>query len=130
MPDEADDRRARGLNRYREVYGDDALAFDAGQFDFFDLMMEHLFDGVWNRPALGIAERRLLVLGVLAAQHEFDTVELQLTRALATGELDEDQVREVAIHLIPYVGYPSSGALFGASERAIAAATAAIEGDR
>ena len=119
MPD--DDRRARGLARYREVYGDDAVTFEEGQFAFFDLMMEHVFDGVWNRPGLDVPQRRLLTMGVLAAQHHFDTLRLQFERCLDTGELDEDQVREVVVHLVPYVGYPSSGALFGAGEAAIAA---------
>lgn len=125
MPD--DDRRARGLARYREVYGDDAVTFEEGQFAFFDLMMEHVFDGVWNRPGLDVAQRRLLTMGVLAAQHHFDTLRLQFERCLRTGELDVDQVREVVVHLVPYVGYPSSGPLFGAGEAAIAAHLAEVD---
>lgn len=114
------ERRARGLKRYKEVYGDDAVTFDEGQADFFDLMMAQLFGEVWSRPALSIHSRRLLVMGVLAAQHRFDVLTLQFERALATGELSAEQVREVAIQLIPYVGYPSSGDLYGAGETAIA----------
>jgi len=114
------ERRARGLDVYREVYGEDAVAFDPGQSDFFDLMMSHLFGEVWARPALPIDARRLLVMGVLAAQHRYDTLGVQFSRALATGELDADQVREVVIQLIPYVGYPSSSDLYRVSETAIA----------
>ncbi len=114
------ERRARGLDVYREVYGEDAVAFDPGQSDFFDLMMSHLFGEVWARPALPIDVRRLLVMGVLAAQHRYDTLGIQFSRALAAGELDADQVREVVIQLIPYVGYPSSGDLYRVSETAIA----------
>lgn len=114
------ERRARGLDVYREVYGEDAVAFDPGQSDFFDLMMSHLFGEVWARPALPIEARRLLVMGVLAAQHRYDTLGVQFSRALATGELDADQVREVVIQLIPYVGYPSSSDLYRVSETAIA----------
>ncbi len=114
------ERRARGLAVYREVYGQDAVAFDPGQSDFFDLMMSHLFGEVWARPALPIDARRLLVMGVLAAQHRYDTLGVQFSRALSTGELDADQVREVVIQLIPYVGYPSSGDLYRVSETAIA----------
>ena len=114
------ERRARGLAVYREVYGQDAVAFDPGQSDFFDLMMSHLFGEVWARPGLPIDSRRLLVMGVLAAQHRYDTLGIQFSRALATGELDADQVREVVIQLIPYVGYPSSGDLYRVGETAIA----------
>jgi 4-carboxymuconolactone decarboxylase len=120
-----DDRVAAGLRRYREVYGDDAVVFPRGEAAFFDLMMEHLFDGVWNRPGLDIPQRRMITMGVLAAQHRFDVLQLQFERALVAGELTAAQVREVVIQLIPYVGYPSSGALYGAGEQAIAATTSA-----
>jgi 4-carboxymuconolactone decarboxylase len=115
------ERVARGAEVYRRVYGDDAVTMEPGTSDFFDLMMGQLFAEVWARPALGISERRLLVMGVLAAQHHFDTLGTQFARALATGELTAEQVREVVIHLVPYVGYPSSSDLFRVGETAIAA---------
>lgn len=114
-------RRARGLDVYRQVYGDDAFAFEPGQVEFFDLMMADLFGDVWARPALPIGTRRLLVMGVLAAQHRFDTLGMQFRRSLETGELDVDQVREVVIQLLPYVGYSCSSDLYRVSESAIAA---------
>lgn len=113
-------RRARGLAKYHEVYGEDAFAFAPGESDFFDLMLTQLFGEVWDRPALEVPQRRLLVMGVLAAQRAFDTLGIQFSRALETGEMTVDQVREAAIHLIPYVGYPSSGDLYRVSETAIA----------
>lgn len=120
MSESDTDRRARGLAVYREVYGEDAFVFEPGQSDFFDLMLEQLFGEVWSRPALSIEQRRLLVMGVLAAQHRFDTLQLQLSRCLGTGELDEAGVREVALHLVPYVGYPSAAELQRVAEAAIA----------
>jgi 4-carboxymuconolactone decarboxylase len=114
------ERRDRGVSQYHEVYGDDAFILPEGQSDFFDLMMKQLFGEVWSRPALSIESRRLLVMGVLAAQQRFDVLGIQLTRCLDTGELNPEQVREVAIQLIPYVGYPSSGDLFRVTEAAIA----------
>ncbi len=114
------DRRARGLDMYRRVYGEDAVVLEEGQSDFFDLMMSHLFGEVWSRPALPVESRRLLVIGVLAAQHRFDTLGIQFLRTLTTGELTVEQVREVVVQLIPYVGYPSSSDLYRVSETAIA----------
>ena len=93
-----------------------------GASDFFDLMMGQLFAEVWSRPGLDIAQRRMLVMGVLAAQGRFDTLGIQFERTLVTGELTAGQVREIVVHLIPYVGYPSSGELFRVSETAIATA--------
>jgi 4-carboxymuconolactone decarboxylase len=115
------ERFERGLEQYRRVYGDEAVTFEEGQAGFFDLMIEHLFGEVWSRPGLEIDQRRLLVMGVLAAQHRFDTLQIQFTRALESGELTPDQVREVVIHLVPYVGYPSSGDLFRVGEAAVSA---------
>lgn len=114
------ERRARGVEVYREVYGEEAIALEPGQSDFFDLMMSHLFGEVWARPALPKEARRLLVMGVLAAQHRYDTLGIQFARTLEDGELTVEQVREVVIQLIPYVGYPSSGDLYRVSEMAIA----------
>jgi 4-carboxymuconolactone decarboxylase len=105
---------------YRRVYGDDAFVFEEGQSEFFDLMLTQLFGEVWSRPVLAIPDRRLLVMGVLAAQRAFDTLAIQFSRALDSGELTVEQVREIAIHLIPYVGYPSSGDLYRVSEAAVA----------
>lgn len=113
-------RRERGLEVYRQVYGEDAFAFEPGQSDFFDGMLEQLFGEVWSRPALDIAARRLLVIGVLAAQGRFDPLAIQLERVLATGELTEEQVREIVIHLAQYVGYPTASDLYRVAETSIA----------
>ena len=107
---------------YREVYGDDAALPPGGQDEFFDLLIiDQQFAEVWSRRALPIAARRLLTMGVLAATRRFDILELQFARVLETGELDVEQVREVVIHLVSYVGTPSSGDLYRASEKAIEA---------
>jgi 4-carboxymuconolactone decarboxylase len=107
---------------YREVYGDDALLPEGGQAEFFDLLIiDQQFAEVWSRRALPIAARRLLTMGVLAATQRFELLELQFKRVLATGELTVEQVREVVIHLVSYVGTPSSGELFQAGEAAITA---------
>jgi 4-carboxymuconolactone decarboxylase len=104
---------------YREVYGEDATGWPRGESAMFDVMIEQLFAEIWTRPGLDIPVRRLITLGVLAAQAKYDVLELQFLRALNTGELTAHQVREIVIHLIAYVGYPSSGALLRAGENAI-----------
>jgi alkylhydroperoxidase/carboxymuconolactone decarboxylase family protein YurZ len=79
-------------------------------------------------PALPVSLRRLLVIGVLAAQRRWDGIELQFKRQLELGELDAEQVREVVIQLIPYVGYSSGSAPWRAGETAIAAEDARLAG--
>ena len=121
MTDDQRDRRERGLAIYRELYGADAVAFPADEAAFFDIMLEQLFAEIWSRPALDFASRRLLTMGVLAAQHRFDVLTIQFTQALRRRELTPEQVRETVIHLVAYVGYPASGAMYAAGETAIAA---------
>lgn len=115
-----DERFERGFAKYREVYGESSYASPQGDSDFFDLMMEQLFAEVWTRPGLTLPMRRLLVMGVLAAQHRFDVLLIQFKRSLETRELTAEQVREVVIFLVAYVGYPASGDLRRVSELAIA----------
>ena len=128
-PAPMDDRRARGLAMFREVYGDTVPTPPGGTVAAFELLViDQQFAEVWARPALSIPLRRMLTIGVLAAGGHYDTLEIQFRRVLQTGELTVEQVREVVIHLVSYVGMPASGGLFRVSEAAIAAHTAAGPG--
>lgn len=119
-------RRARGEAMFREVYGPSAPRPAGGQAEFFDLLvLDQQFAEVWSRRALPIPSRRLLTMGVLAGIGRADILEIQFRRTLETGELTPEQVREVVIHLITYVGTPWSGDLYRAGEAAIAAAAPA-----
>ena len=124
--EDSKERRAKGLEMYREVYGDNAALPEGGQAEFFDLLIiDQQFAEVWSRRALPIPMRRLLTMGVLAATRRFDILELQFKRVLENGELTAEQVREVVIHLVSYLGTPSSGDLYQAGETAIAAHSSA-----
>ena len=117
-----DTRRARGEAMFREVYGESAPRPAGGSAEFFDLLvLDQQFAEVWSRRALPIPSRRLLTMGVLAGIGRADILEIQFRRTLETGELTVEQVREVVIHLISYVGTPWSGDLYRAGEAAIAA---------
>ena len=116
----ANERRARGLDKYREVYGVDAWDAPEGQVPAFDIMLEHLFGEIWTRSALSVRDRRLLAVGVLAANGKDETIALQMRRALELEELSPDQLREVAIMLAYYAGFPLAGGLGALAEQVIA----------
>ena len=61
-----------------------------------------------------------MIIGVLAAQNRFEILGVQLLRALKDDELTPEQVREIIIQLISYIGYSSSSDLYRVSETAIA----------
>ena len=112
-------RRERGAEIMKQVYAGDVTAPPEGQSAFADLMLEQLFAEVWTREALPMRDRRLLIMGVIAAQGETMTWKIQVKAALKNGELSVEQVREALIHLAQYAGYPRAAGLLGVTEQAI-----------
>lgn len=117
MPDP--DRRKRGAEMLAKVYAGDVVVPPEGQNAFADLMVEQLFAEVWTRPALTVRERRLLIMGVIAALGESMTWKIQVKAALKNGELTPDQAREALLQLTQYIGYPRAAGLLGPTEEAI-----------
>ncbi|MBS9373806.1 MULTISPECIES: carboxymuconolactone decarboxylase family protein [Rhodococcus] len=98
-----DDTRRRGLEMMSKVYG---WEMQDGPGDHFAVTADHLFADIWSRPGLSIRDRRLLLLGALTAQGLTDVAEIQIAAALHNEELDEQQLREIALFLCHYVGWP------------------------
>ncbi|MEU2042269.1 carboxymuconolactone decarboxylase family protein [Nocardia niwae] len=96
--------RQRGLAKMSEVYG---WEFADGPGEHFAVTADHLFADIWSRPGLTVRDRRLLLLGALTAQGLFDVAEIQVGAALRNGELDEAQLREAALFLCHYAGWPA-----------------------
>ena len=112
-------RRRTGLDKFNEVYDGNVPAPAEGTMPFFDVMLEQLFAEIWTRPALSQRDRRLLVMGAIAALGERDAFGIQVQSALENGELTAEQCREVVIHLAQYAGYPRVSGLVGLVERII-----------
>jgi 4-carboxymuconolactone decarboxylase len=110
MNADRDDRYARGEAMYRAVYGRDDVPA-RGTSRYVDSMIEQLFGEVWATDVLSIRDRRLLVMGVLAAQGCMDRVDMQLRRAHELGELDAVQIDEAVLHLANYVGWAMTSPL-------------------
>jgi 4-carboxymuconolactone decarboxylase len=113
-----DPRRQRGLDTMKQVYGWDDVGDGPG--DFFGITVEHLFADIWNREGLTYRDRRLLLIGLLTGLGEHDVTELQIDAALGNGELTEDQLREIAIFLTHYIGWPRGTKVNTAVEKVIA----------
>jgi 4-carboxymuconolactone decarboxylase len=110
---------AKGIAKMQEVYG---FSVDPDQIEgpYVDCTVDHLFGEIWTRDALDIRDRRLLTIGVLAALGQSQLVEIQFSSALERGELTEEQVREVVLHLTHYIGWPLSTGVNEVAERVIA----------
>ena len=116
----ADSKRyERGLETLKKVYAGDVVTPPRGNA-FTDIMLETLFAEVWTRDVLSMRDRRLLMLGAVLAQGESMVFGVQAKAALKNGELEPDQLREVLVFLVHYVGYPRAASMGMLVEQAIA----------
>jgi 4-carboxymuconolactone decarboxylase len=100
------ERRDRGVEMMKKVYAGDVAVPPEGSVPFSDVMLEQLFAEVWTRGELSIRERRLLLLGAIAAMGEERAWLVQVKAAVKNGELSIAQIHEVLVQLAPYAGYP------------------------
>ncbi len=123
---EHEDSRAAGMAKMQEVYG-----FTVNPADlpgrYVDVTVDHLFGTIWTDDTIELRDRRLLTIGVLAAQDKPELLEIQFDNALERGELTVDQVRELVVHLTHYVGWPISTGVSGAAETVIRRRAAATD---
>jgi len=117
--DDLPEVRRRGLEKMEQVYG---FEMTDGAGDFFAYTADHLFADIWNRPGLSDRDRRLLLIGLLAGSNQHDVLTIQIPAALAAGELDEQQLREIVILLCHYAGWPSGSRVNQIVEETIAKA--------
>jgi 4-carboxymuconolactone decarboxylase len=115
-PEEPGELRRRGLARMSEVYGWDV---QDGPGDFFRYTADHLFADIWNRPGLSTRDRRLLLIGLLAGTGQDDVLGIQVPAAYRNGELDDEAMREIAVFLSHYAGWPAGARLYTLVETTI-----------
>ena len=109
--------RRQGLLKMEQVYGFDMTD---GAGDFFRYTADHLFADIWQRPGLSDRDRRLLLIGLLAGQGAADVLGIQIPAAHASGELDEEALREIVVFLSHYAGWPSGARINSIVEETIA----------
>lgn len=109
----------RGAEKMREVYAGEVVDLPEGTMAFSDVMLKTLFSEVWTRDELPIRDRRLLIMGVIAANGQVDTWKIQAKAALRRGELTATELRETLIQLAPYAGFPNVAGLVSATEAVI-----------
>lgn len=102
-------KREKGIEMFNEVYCNDLpQPPEAGKDSFFDFMLESLFSELWGNDILSIDQRRLLLLGAIAAQGEEMTFTIQARSAMKRGELTFAQLEEIVRFMTQYIGYPKA----------------------
>ena len=100
-------RRRRGLARLAELHdepgGDEFLA---GLGDLGDLTVDFVFGDVHSREGLGIRERELVIVAVLASLGGLEPqVRAHIRAARAIGVSDRE-LEETVVQIAPYAGFP------------------------
>jgi 4-carboxymuconolactone decarboxylase len=115
------ERRKRGMKLFDDVYGG-IVPFPPEELhdDFLFNNVDQLFSEVWSRPQMSIRDRRLFVMGMIAAQAEDATFEIQVRAALHKGELTPADIRELVVILPYYVGYPKATRMRYVTQRVLA----------
>jgi 4-carboxymuconolactone decarboxylase len=112
-----DELRKKGLEKMNEVYGWEMPDMPG---EYFALTVDHLFGTIWSRPGLTMRDRRMMLIGVLAAQGMEELLEVQANAILHNEELTRDELREIAIFITHYVGFPLGSKVDGAFKRVVA----------
>lgn len=120
-----DELRSKGLAKMNEVYGWDMPNIEGDPY--FDLTVEHLFGNIWSRPGLSMRDKRIMTLTVVAALGNSDLAEIQANAALHNGELTAEELKEMAIFLTHYLGFPLGSKLDGAVSKVAAKRRKAAE---
>ena len=105
-----DELRRRGLDKMNEVYGWEMPDMPG---DYFALTADHLFGTIWSRPGLSMRDKRIMTLTVVTALGLTDLAEIQTNAALTNAELSHDELKEMAIFLTHYLGFPLGSKLDG-----------------
>lgn len=111
-----DELRRKGLEKMNEVYGWEMPDMPG---EYFALTADHLFGTIWTRPGLSMRDKRIMTLTVVTALGISDLAEIQANAALANEEISEDELKEMAIFLTHYLGFPLGSKLDGAVTKVI-----------
>jgi len=111
------DAHARGMKTRRKVLGDEWVdraertktAFNG---EFQDLITRYAWDEIWNRPGLDHRTRRMLVLAMTVALGRYEEFSLHVRAALASGDLSQDDLKEVLLQAAIYCGIPAANTAF------------------
>ena len=111
------DAYKKGMKTRRKVLGDEWVdraersktAFNA---EFQDLITRYAWDEIWNREGLPHRVRRMLVIAMMVALGRWEEFALHVRAALQSGELTQDDVKEVLLQATIYCGVPAANHAF------------------
>jgi 4-carboxymuconolactone decarboxylase len=115
----------KGIKTRRKVLGDEWVdraektktAFNA---EFQELITRYAWNEVWNRPGFDHRTRRILVIGTMVALGRWEEFQLHVRAALQSGDLSEDDLKEILLQQAIYCGVPAANTAFREAREIIA----------
>ena len=101
-----DERYDRGREVFKRIHGDVIPQPNREMGTFSEISVRNIYNDVWGREIMSVRDRRLIVMGALAAMTLMDPLEIHLRSALELKELSWDEINEFVITLSPYIGAP------------------------
>jgi 4-carboxymuconolactone decarboxylase len=111
------DAYKKGMKTRRKVLGDEWVDRSIASMtpfnaEFQDLITRYAWDEIWNRKGLPHKVRRILVIGQTLAMGRWEEYALHIRAGLQSGDLDEDDIKEVLMQSAIYCGIPAANHAF------------------
>ena len=111
------DAYQKGMKLRRKVLGDEWVdraerTKTAFNTEFQELITRYAWDEIWSRKGLPREVRRMLVIGTMVALGRWEEFKLHLRAALESGDLSQDDVKEVLLQQTIYCGVPAANTAF------------------
>jgi 4-carboxymuconolactone decarboxylase len=106
-----DPRREEGLAIRARILGetwDSGSRTSPGLAAFTELGIQNIWCGSWIDPTLELRLKSVTTISALIALRHLGLLGFHVAGALREGLLTPDEVRALALHLNPYVGYPTA----------------------
>ena len=109
---DANQQHDQGLELRRKLFGHEAVEQRMNAFGEFGKPLQHVINAyaygdVWQRSALPLATKSLVMLGMMAAAGHANELRVHLKGALKNG-CSMEQIQEVLLLLALYCGIPAA----------------------
>ena len=118
--------REKGLEIFREVYGDAATDGLIAHMKTGDFAVEiakwstdFSFGAVWAREDLERKLRSCVVLGMMIALRQHEEIRYHTKMGMANG-LSKEEIEEILYTAVPYCGFPAANTAKAAMKEAFA----------
>jgi 4-carboxymuconolactone decarboxylase len=111
------DAHKKGMKTRRKVLGNEWVdraektktPFNA---EFQDLITRYAWNEIWNRKGLPHRTRRMVVIAQTLALGRWEEYALHVRAALQSGDLSQDDLKEILLQSAVYCGVPAANHAF------------------